>query len=169
MQDSSKDIRRGVSRGWCRTLSVLNRAFRFQARLVKVLRTNHKKRTGRWGERQARRYLQRAGLRHLQSNWCWGKYEADLILLDRRILTVVEVKTRHERLMRLFPAIRAVTSDKRRTLRSLAQAFMRSHGPLCRRRGIRASRTDAIEVYYAYSLIGIRRVTSISWYRGSLE
>lgn len=122
--------------------------------------------TGRWGERLARRQLEKAGARILVTNWRSSRIEADLIILDGRTIAVVEVKTRHERLRERHPGIAAITPEKRQHLTSLLKRFMRNHGPLCRRFSVKRGRIDALEVYYMRSRFGFRKATALRWHTG---
>lgn len=49
---------------------------------------------GKEGERLAERYLQKKGYKLLQRNYRCSGGELDLIVLDRRVIVFVEVKTR---------------------------------------------------------------------------
>jgi putative endonuclease len=125
-----------------------------------------KDRIGRWGERVAYKHLTAAGLIPVTTNWRSRAGEIDVVALDKRTLVIVEVKTRHRSLQDHYPAIAAVTLEKRKRLESLGRSFSRNHGPFCRRYGIKARRTDAIEVYYVRSRFGWLNVHSIHWHRG---
>jgi putative endonuclease len=57
---------------------------------------NTKKALGREGERVAERYLVNKGYRVVERNYRCRGGEVDLILLDRRIIVFVEVKTRSD-------------------------------------------------------------------------
>jgi Holliday junction resolvase-like predicted endonuclease len=94
-----------------------------------------------------------------------GKLEADIIALERRTLVVVEVKTRHESLMHTFPALHSVTAEKAAHLSTLARAFVRQHGPLCRRLGIKGCRVDTIEVYYRRTYFKRHHARCVSWHK----
>ena len=122
-------------------------------------------RVGRWGERIALRHITRQGLRLIKTNWRTTTGEVDIIALDRRILVAIEVKTRHINLRESYPAIEAVTAEKRARLNSLTRSFMRNHGPLCRRYAIKLARIDAIEVYYTRTRLGMFRLREIRWHR----
>ena len=122
-------------------------------------------RVGRWGERVALRHITREGLRLIKTNWRTTIGEVDIIALDRRILVVIEVKTRHLTLRDSYPAVGAVTADKRARLNSLARSFMRNHGPLCRRHAVKLARLDAVEVYYTRNSLGMFRLQEIRWHR----
>lgn len=159
MQNPSRHIRRcyrSIER-WARA--------RFRALNLGVRPTSHQ-RYGRWGERVAAIYVGRRGTTILQTNWKASALEADIVALERRTLLIIEVKTRHHSLRRRYPAIGAITTQKQRHLETLARAYLRNHGPLCRRTGIRHHRVDAIEVYYTRSVWGRPRVTEIRWHRG---
>ena len=121
---------------------------------------------GRWGERVARYHLKKNGLLVVTTNWRASRLEADIILIDRRTVAVVEVKTRHSRLMHTYPGIAAVTPEKYQHLSSLLKRFMRNHGPLCRRFSLRNHRIDIIEVYYTRGRFGQRKVTALKWHVG---
>ncbi len=125
-----------------------------------------KDRVGRWGEQTARIHITKAGLITVQTNWRGRSGELDLIALDKRTLVIIEVKTRHISLKGEYPAIAAITHDKRQRLESLGRSFQRNHGPFCRRHAIKARRTDVIEVYYSRNRWGILRCSSISWHCG---
>jgi putative endonuclease len=122
--------------------------------------------TGAWGEAMAERAVRKARCQILARNWRSRRLEADIVALERRTLIVVEVKTRHERSMRDFPAHEAVTPEKQHHLDLLALAFKRSNGPLCRRLGVKGARLDTIEVYYRRTILKRHRVVAIMWHRG---
>jgi putative endonuclease len=132
---------------------------------IELLTTCGYGQTGCWGERIAARHIERAGALVLAKNWFAGKLEADIIAIDKRTLVVIEVKTRHKSLMSTFPAHNAVTGDKIRRLSTLAHAFIRRHGPLCRRLGVRNYRLDTIEVYYQRSSLKRHLRQSVSWHK----
>jgi putative endonuclease len=167
MQGASKNIRWGLPRRWAGELFQGCRSIRARIKERLLLKSN--KQVGRWGERTAQRYLVRANLSILDSNWRAGSSEADIIAQDGRTLVVVEVKTRHASLMHNFPALGAVTDQKRRTLHWLARSFMRNRAPLCRRRGLKNHRVDAVEVYYTPGRLGRHRIHTIRWHRGVSE
>jgi putative endonuclease len=122
--------------------------------------------TGPWGERVAARYIRQVGGRIIAYNFTFGRLEADLVAIERNTLLVIEVKTRHESLVHTFPGRSAVTRDKTDHLESLAHAFMRRHGPLCRRLGVRGYRLDTVEVYYRRGPLKRHRRVCLSWHKG---
>ena len=136
----------------------------FFARLNTEIRLHRS--IGRWGERVARYHLKKNGLLVVTTNWRASRLEADIILIDHRTIAVVEVKTRHSRLMHTYPGIAAVTQQKYHHLSSLLKRFMRNHGPLCRRFSLRNHRIDIIEVYYMRGRFGQRKVTALKWHVG---
>ncbi len=80
---------------------------------------------GRWGERRARRFLEDAGLRILDSNWRDPEGEIDLVAADGETIVFVEVKTRRSR---SFGApVDSLTKDKRRRLQRTALAYLTAH------------------------------------------
>lgn len=55
---------------------------------------NAKQLLGKEGERLAERYLKKKGYKVVERNYRWAGGELDLIVLDRRVVVFVEVKTR---------------------------------------------------------------------------
>ena len=106
-------------------------------------------RRGRLGERAAKRYLKKAGLKFLYANFKGEKGEIDLIFRDREILVFVEVKTRSSEAWRRPAA--AVNSDKQRRIAATARDYLR----LLERSDIPV-RYDIVEV-----LLEERRVSEI--------
>jgi putative endonuclease len=79
-------------------------------------------RRGKLGERAAKRYLQRQGLKFLTANFRSGRGEIDLVFRDRDCLVFVEVKTRSsEEWTR--PAA-AVNAERRRRLTRAALDYL---------------------------------------------
>ena len=94
---------------------------------------------GEMGERAARKYLQRDGLKFLTNNFRSPRGEVDLILRDKDCLVFVEVKTRSsEEWTR--PAA-AVNAERRRRLTRAALDYLR----LLRNPPVRV-RFDIVEV-----------------------
>ena len=120
---------------------------------------------GRWGERSAARYLERHGLHIIRRNWRASLLEADLIAYHSGQLIIIEVKTRHISLASNFPAVNAITEEKRRHLASLQRRLIHNNGPLCRRYNLRSVRVDVVEVYYQHLMGPFRRATAIRWHK----
>ena len=80
-------------------------------------------RRGRLGERAAKRYLRRAGLKFLIANFRSPRGEVDLVFRDGDCLVFVEVKTRSSEDW-TRPAA-AVDRDKRRRLSRAALDYLR--------------------------------------------
>lgn len=78
---------------------------------------------GKLGERAAKRYLQRLGLKFLVANYASGRGEIDLIFRDGNCLVFVEVKTRSSELW-TRPA-KAVDARKKRLLSRSALEYLR--------------------------------------------
>ena len=76
------------------------------------------------GEKLARKYLKQTGLKILAANYRCPAGEADLIVLDKTAdtIAVVEVKTRSSD--RYVAPESAVTSEKQRRLRRIAQYYL---------------------------------------------
>ncbi len=96
-----------------------------RARLVGSAPPEHLRR-GKLGEKAARRYLRRAGLRFLTANYKSEEGEIDLVFRDGPCLAFVEVKARSsEEWVR--PAA-AVDADKQRRLSLTALDYLRRLG-----------------------------------------
>jgi len=80
-------------------------------------------RHGELGERAARKYLKRQGLKFLASNFRSNRGEVDLVFRDRDCLVFVEVKTRSSEDW-VRPAA-AVNARKRRLLSQTALDYLR--------------------------------------------
>ncbi|HET7009770.1 MAG TPA: YraN family protein [Anaerolineales bacterium] len=79
---------------------------------------------GQLGEQRARRLLERAGLRILETNWRCPEGEIDLIAADGDVVVFVEVKTRRGTLF--GQPEDSLTRDKRRRLQRAAVAYLQS-------------------------------------------
>jgi putative endonuclease len=79
----------------------------------------------RWGEAQARRFLERNGWITLETNWHCRYGEIDLIARDGAALVFVEVKSRRRRSFGLPEE--AITPTKRRRLLRSAWTYIEQH------------------------------------------
>ncbi len=87
----------------------------------------HKTQLGHYGETCAARHLTRnEGMVVLDRNWRCDAGEIDLVLRDRDVLVVCEVKTRSSE--RYGSTIEAVSAAKARRLRVLAAKWCEAHG-----------------------------------------
>lgn len=92
-----------------------------------VSRGNARSALGRYGEALAARRLVEAGITILERNWRrGGSGEIDIVALDGDVLVVCEVKTRRKGTFEHPMA--AVTPEKARRLRSLAESWLHTHG-----------------------------------------
>lgn len=89
---------------------------------------------GRRGEREACRFLRRAGYRVLGRNVCSPRGEADAVCLapDGRTIVIVEVKSRRrpddpDAAARQLPAEASVGVEKGRKLREVTRAIVRAN------------------------------------------
>ena len=98
------------------------------------------KRIGDAGEQRALRHLRKKGLRLLEKNYRYGRYEIDLVMEDRDFLVFVEVKARSETNFGT-PAM-AVGKEKQRFLIAAAQGYLQQNR--CENRFVRF---DVVEVY----------------------
>jgi putative endonuclease len=100
---------------------------------------NAKDALGRHGEQLAAEYLQQAGFRILDRNWRCAEGEIDIVMVDRRVLVVCEVKTRSS--TGYGTPLDAITGQKVRRLRHLAIRWVQANGVL-----FDEVRVDAVEV-----------------------
>jgi putative endonuclease len=96
-------------------------------------------RVGRSGERAAWAVYRRRGYRLLARNWRCSLGELDLVLAGSGTIVFCEVKARTS--AALGGPHEAVTASKRRRVRALAEAFIKSRGL-----GVRAYRFDVASV-----------------------
>jgi putative endonuclease len=82
-------------------------------------------RLGRWGENQARRFLQSSGFTTIARNWRFDKGELDLVMADGNAIVFVEVKSRADE--NFAPATTAITAKKKGTLLRTAKHFLRQY------------------------------------------
>ena len=130
-----------LERAWLHVQeSALTRLSRFAARGTPV-----NLRTGLEGEQAALFELRRRGLTIVARRWTSARLRGDVDLIgwDGATLCFFEVKTRTARDM--TPAESQVDDDKRRMLRSLARAYVRSF-PASQRLSIPV-RFDVVSVY----------------------
>jgi putative endonuclease len=80
---------------------------------------------GQHGERVAAAYLTDVGLRVLDRNWRCRDGELDIVARDGDALVFCEVKTR--RATGYGHPVEAVTAQKQRRLRTLAQRWLAAH------------------------------------------
>lgn len=86
--------------------------------------STEKKELGAWGENVAVQYLQEKGYRILARNWKTKLGELDIVARLGATVVFVEVKTRTASPYG-YPED-SVTRDKQRTLRALAQIYLRA-------------------------------------------
>ncbi|HWG16210.1 MAG TPA: YraN family protein [Acidobacteriaceae bacterium] len=130
-----------LERAWLHVQeSALARLSRFAAR-----GTPANLRTGLEGEQAALFDLRRRGVTIVARRWTSARLRGDVDLIgwDGATLCFFEVKTRTARDM--TPAESQVDDDKRRTLRSLARAYLRSFP--ASQRGSVPVRFDVVSVY----------------------
>lgn len=80
---------------------------------------------GQEGERIAERYLSKKGYRLVERNYRCPMGEVDLIVLDRRVIVFVEVKTRHDD--RFGVPLESVHPRKQRKMIKAALWFLSEH------------------------------------------
>ena len=87
-----------------------------------MIATNGKLLLGKEGERVAERYLQKKGYMLVERNYRCPAGELDLIVLDRRVVVFVEVKTRTG--LGFGSPLEAVEFRKQRKMIQVAQFFL---------------------------------------------
>src|SRR3974390_2207316 len=100
----------------------MNLLEKFKARFAGKEKPEHLRR-GELGERAAKKYLQKAGLKFLAANFRSERGEIDLIFRDADCLAFVEVKTRSSEDW-TRPAA-AVNAERRRRLSRAALDYLR--------------------------------------------
>lgn len=103
-------------------------------------------------ERQARRFLIRQGLKHVQSNYRCRYGEIDLIMEDNGELVFVEVRYRNSE--RYGGALESITRKKQARLRATAEHYLQRLNP----RDDRPCRFDVV-------LSGPAQATRCAWIR----
>ena len=88
--------------------------------------TNGKQLLGREGERVAERFLLKKGYKLVQRNYRCALGELDLVVLDRRVVVFVEVKTRTGQ--GFGTPLEAVEFRKQRKMIQAAQYFLAQNG-----------------------------------------
>lgn len=83
------------------------------------------KRLGRWGQKQAERFLRRKGCDTLARNYASSDGEIDLVMADGEAVVFVEVKTRRGE--DFAPATSAVNYRKQQKLIRTAKRFLRQY------------------------------------------
>jgi len=81
---------------------------------------------GKEGERVAERYLKNKGYKVVERNYRCAAGEVDLIVVDRRVIVFVEVKTRSDD--RFGTPVEAVHPAKQRKMAKTAQFFLNQNG-----------------------------------------
>lgn len=97
---------------------------------------------GKEGERVAEQYLRKKGYRLVERNYRCPAGELDLIVLDRRVIVFVEVKTRTGR--GFGTPAEAVEFRKQRRMSRAAQFFLNARGL-----HQRDARFDVVAVFWA--------------------
>ena len=87
---------------------------------------NTKQLLGREGEKIAERYLKKKGYKLVERNYRCLSGEVDLIVLDRRVIVFVEVKTRSDD--RFGTPFEAVEARKQQKMIRAAQFFLHAKG-----------------------------------------
>ena len=80
---------------------------------------------GRWGEKQAARFLKKQGYRILQRNYVSSLGEIDIVAREGDVLCFVEVKTRTA--ADFETPLEAVRRSKRRKLALVAKGYLSRH------------------------------------------
>ena len=86
----------------------------------------YKKILGRQGEKAVEKYLKKQGCKILERNYQTPFGEADLIVQDKDEIAFVEVKTRTSD--KFGEPREAVTPEKQRRYKKIAECFWKEHG-----------------------------------------
>lgn len=77
------------------------------------------------GERIAAQYLKDEGYNILETNWRYGRLEADIIAQQNDLIVFIEVKSRHNEVFGTPASF--VDNKKQQAYRQLANAYMHQH------------------------------------------
>lgn len=77
---------------------------------------------GKEGELLAFHFLRGDGFVILETNWRWQKAEIDIIMLDQKVLVLVEVKTRSSK--KFGKPEEAITNKKQSLMQDAAEAYL---------------------------------------------
>lgn len=83
---------------------------------------DNKKDIGNYGEKIATDFLIEKGFKIIEQNYHFGHGEIDIIAKDNNVLVFVEVKTRKN--LEFGDPILAVTKNKQRQLKKIAEAYL---------------------------------------------
>ena len=120
-------------------------------------RSNTHLQSGKQAEQIAHDYLEAKGLRLIQANFRCRVGELDLIMLDRQVLVIVEV--RYRKSSRIVGPMQTIDPHKRRRLALAARSFLMRHGDL----QDRPIRFDVI------GLTGSMTNPSVNWVKNAFE
>jgi len=87
--------------------------------------TNRRQSLGRWGEEQARQYLEARGCQAMEANWRCEHGEVDLVVLDGDCLAFVEVRTRRGE--SYGSPEESITPRKMARMGAVAEAYVYEH------------------------------------------
>lgn len=80
---------------------------------------------GKWGEELAAKYLEGQGYEILERDWKSGHHDLDIVAGNEKVLAIVEVKTRRNRLF--GDPEEAIDYKKRLSLQSAINHYVKSH------------------------------------------
>lgn len=80
---------------------------------------------GKWGEELAAKYLEGQGYEILERDWKSGHHDLDIVARNEKVLAIVEVKTRSNRLF--GDPEEAIDYKKRLSLQSAINHYVKSH------------------------------------------
>ncbi len=80
---------------------------------------------GKWGEELAAKYLEGQGYEILERDWKSGHHDLDIVARNEKVLAIVEVKTRRNRLF--GDPEEAIDYKKRLSLQSAINHYLKSH------------------------------------------
>ena len=80
---------------------------------------------GRWGEELAAKYLEGQGYEIVERDWKSGHHDLDIVARNEKVLAIVEVKTRRNRLF--GDPEEAIDYKKRLSLQSAINHYVKSH------------------------------------------
>jgi len=111
---------------------------------------------GNWGERVAKKYLEKLKYKVIKTNFICKQGEIDIIAFDGKELVFIEVKTRISK--EFGYAIEAVNNLKQNHIRKVARYFVYKHDleNFC-------MRFDIIEIYLEKKKYFLNHIKNVMW------
>ena len=124
---------------------------------------------GKWGEREACRYLKKQGYYIEKVNVRNKVSELDIVGFKKGELIFVEVKTRHIKNAMLYPIFETINDNKISHIERGIRIYISENYAILKRRRIKTIRSDFIFIHYKNSFLGFPRKVEIIWKKSDME